>query len=112
MEKKKENGNNANWGQVALASGEGQYIETIREAQLGIDLLNVRTVDDANGLTLQPDHLHLTTASQVRLGQIMAHSFLKFQPKPLPAKSFAPSTFYNYLLAPILTSTCLLLLLN
>ncbi|XP_061343225.1 probable carbohydrate esterase At4g34215 [Gastrolobium bilobum] len=63
--------------QVALASGSGPYIEIIRQAQLGIDLLNLRTVE-AQGLPLEPDGLHLSTPAQVNLGQMMADAFLQF----------------------------------
>lgn len=61
--------------QVALASGEGKYIELVREAQLGINLLNVEC-EDAKGLNLEADKLHLTTMSQVHLGQELARAFL------------------------------------
>ncbi|KAK1427456.1 hypothetical protein QVD17_16142 [Tagetes erecta] len=64
--------------QVALASGEGQYVETVREAQLGMDFVNVQTVD-AKGLSLEPDGLHLTTPSQVTLGKMLADTFLQSQ---------------------------------
>ncbi|CAJ1973425.1 unnamed protein product [Sphenostylis stenocarpa] len=76
--------------QVALASGSGPYIEIVRQAQLGIDLLNLRTVD-AHGLPLQPDGLHLSTPAQVHLGQMMANAFLQF----------VPSSNINYNLSPI-----------
>lgn len=65
--------------QVVIASGEGPYIETVRQAQLGIDLLNVKNVD-AMGLPLEPDHLHLTTPAQVALGERLASAFLQFLP--------------------------------
>ncbi|XP_062025283.1 probable carbohydrate esterase At4g34215 isoform X1 [Rosa rugosa] len=68
--------------QVAIASGSGPYIETIREAQMGIDLLNVRTVD-AKGLTLEPDRLHLTTPSQVRLGEMLANAYFQLIPSTI-----------------------------
>ncbi|KNA05492.1 hypothetical protein SOVF_189720 [Spinacia oleracea] len=61
--------------QVALTSGEGMYVETVREAQLGIQLPNVKCVD-AKGLQLNPDNLHLTTMAQVHLGLMLALSFL------------------------------------
>ncbi|KAK9269979.1 hypothetical protein L1049_025552 [Liquidambar formosana] len=61
--------------QVALASGEGKFIETVRRAQLGITLPNVKCVD-AKGLGLKADHLHLTTTAQVQLGLKLAHAFL------------------------------------
>ena len=64
---------------MAIASGSGPYIDTIREAQLGVNLLNVRTVD-AKGLTLEPDMLHLTTPSQVRLGEMLADTYFQFLP--------------------------------
>lgn len=61
--------------QVALASGDKKYIEKIREAQKGIDLANVVCVD-AKGLELKEDNLHLTTGSQVQLGQMLADAYL------------------------------------
>ncbi|KAK9946460.1 hypothetical protein M0R45_011925 [Rubus argutus] len=61
--------------QVALASGEGQFIERVRKAQLETKLANVKCVD-AMGLRLEPDHLHLTTISEVHLGIKLATSFL------------------------------------
>ncbi|KAM4087474.1 hypothetical protein ACJW30_10G180400 [Castanea mollissima] len=65
--------------QVALASGSGPFIEIVREAQMGIDLMNLRTID-AKGLPLELDNLHLTTAAQVQLGKMFADTFLKFLP--------------------------------
>ncbi|CAH8320511.1 unnamed protein product [Eruca vesicaria subsp. sativa] len=61
--------------QVALASGGGPYVDAVRKAQLETDLENVHCVD-AMGLPLEPDGLHLTTSSQVRLGQMMVDAFL------------------------------------
>ncbi|CAK7334163.1 unnamed protein product [Dovyalis caffra] len=61
--------------QVALASGEGKFRETVRKGQLAINLPNVRCVD-AKGSRLQTDHLHLTTMSQVHLGLKLAHAFI------------------------------------
>ncbi|XP_010504056.1 PREDICTED: probable carbohydrate esterase At4g34215 [Camelina sativa] len=60
--------------QVALATGAGPYVDAVRKAQLKTDLKNVYCVD-AMGLPLEPDGLHLTTSSQVRLGQMIAQSF-------------------------------------
>ncbi|CAN1274115.1 Probable carbohydrate esterase At4g34215 [Linum perenne] len=54
----------------------GQFKETVRNAQLGISIPNLVTVD-ADGLPIGPDGLHLTTASQVQLGHILADAFLK-----------------------------------
>ncbi|XP_050159545.1 probable carbohydrate esterase At4g34215 isoform X2 [Malus sylvestris] len=72
--------------QVALASGyEATLIEIVREAQLGIDLLNVRTVD-AKGLPLEPDGLHLTTPAQVELGKMLADAYLQFLPIAIRAE--------------------------
>ncbi|XP_027939709.1 probable carbohydrate esterase At4g34215 isoform X2 [Vigna unguiculata] len=46
--------------QVALASGEGKFIEKVRRAQMEIKMDNVKCVD-AKGLSLKADKLHLTT---------------------------------------------------
>ncbi|XP_030537840.2 probable carbohydrate esterase At4g34215 [Rhodamnia argentea] len=61
--------------QVALASGEGKFVDTVRSAQLGIKLPNVKCVD-AKGLDLKTDHLHLTTTSQARLGSLLADAYI------------------------------------
>lgn len=61
--------------QVAIASGDEKYIEKIREAQKAIDLPNVVCVD-AMGLQLKGDNLHLTTESQIKLGQMLADAYL------------------------------------
>ncbi|PKI48065.1 hypothetical protein CRG98_031582 [Punica granatum] len=68
--------------QVALASKVGPYTETVRAAQLGISLPNVRTVD-AMGLPLEPGGLHLTTPAQVQLGKMLARALLNSIPKPI-----------------------------
>ncbi|THG09490.1 probable carbohydrate esterase At4g34215 [Camellia sinensis] len=78
--------------QVALASGQGAYIEKVREAQLGIHLAHVKCVD-AKGLQLEPDHLHLTTQAEVQLGKMLADAFLHTLPTPL--QSNAPKTSHN-----------------
>ncbi|KAL6013337.1 hypothetical protein ACLOJK_003830 [Asimina triloba] len=67
--------------QVALASGEGPYIETVREAQMSIALPNVVWVD-AKGLPLNEDNLHLTTGAQAQLGRMLARAFLTHFPIP------------------------------
>ncbi|XP_047336562.1 probable carbohydrate esterase At4g34215 [Impatiens glandulifera] len=71
--------------QVALASGEGHYVKEIREAQfsVGSELANIRIVD-AKGLPLNPDGLHLSTQAQVRLGEMLAQSFLNDLPLASP----------------------------
>ncbi|KAH7854577.1 hypothetical protein Vadar_015532 [Vaccinium darrowii] len=74
--------------QVALASAQGPYIEKVREAQLGLDLPNVKCLD-AKGLELGPDHVHLTTPAEVQLGEMLARSFLRTRPNPL--KNSAPN---------------------
>lgn len=63
------------WCQVALASGEGNFVDTVRNAQLGISLPNVKCVD-ARGLALESDHLHLTSESQYRVGVRLAEAFI------------------------------------
>jgi lysophospholipase L1-like esterase len=60
---------------VALASGEGNYTGKVRASQKGIQLQNVITVD-AYGLPLLDDNLHLNTEAQVRLGHMLAQSYL------------------------------------
>ncbi|XP_052205691.1 probable carbohydrate esterase At4g34215 [Diospyros lotus] len=61
--------------QVAIASGDEKYIETVREAQKSIDIANVACVD-AKGLALKEDNLHLTTEAQVQLGRMLADAYL------------------------------------
>lgn len=77
--------------QVALASGEGPFVETVREAQLGTNLLDVQCID-GKGLTLEPDRLHLTTPAQVQLGQMFAHAFLQSLPTPIRTSSNSAAT--------------------
>lgn len=62
--------------QVAIASGDEKYLEKVREAQLSMNVPNVVCVD-AKGLQLKEDNLHLTTESQVKLGQLLAEAYLK-----------------------------------
>ncbi|XVE94964.1 hypothetical protein REPUB_Repub02eG0055300 [Reevesia pubescens] len=80
--------------QVTLASGEGPYIEEVREAQLKIGLPNLKSVD-AKGLPLEPDGLHLTTPAQVRLGEMLADAFLRFTPSSLLSND-APINFSSF----------------
>ncbi|EOA24461.1 hypothetical protein CARUB_v10017718mg [Capsella rubella] len=72
--------------QVALATGAGPYLDAVRKAQLKTDLENVYCVD-AMGLPLEPDGLHLTTSSQVLLGQMLAKTFVDI---PNSAKTTVP----------------------
>ncbi|XP_071733293.1 probable carbohydrate esterase At4g34215 [Rutidosis leptorrhynchoides] len=63
--------------QVALASVSGNYTNMVREAQLGMKLVNLGTVD-AMGLPVQePERLHLTTPAQVSLGKMLTNAFLR-----------------------------------
>ncbi|KAI8548639.1 hypothetical protein RHMOL_Rhmol07G0289600 [Rhododendron molle] len=73
--------------QVALARA-GPFLEIVREAQLGLDLPNVKCVD-AQGLELKPDHLHLTTAAEVQLGEMLAGSY-SLRTGPPPHKFLKP----------------------
>lgn len=72
--------------QVALASGQGPYVELVRKAQLGIHLPNVRCVD-AKGLKLLPDNLHLSTPAHVRLGEMLALAFLQTRSSPIQSNA-------------------------
>ncbi|KAL5847333.1 hypothetical protein ACOSQ3_010857 [Xanthoceras sorbifolium] len=97
---------------VALASGQGPYIDIVRKAQLDYDLLNVRSVD-AKGLPLEPDWLHLTTPAQVRLGEMMADAFLQSIPSTIktgPSYSHAQTKFsYSSMIPLFLTSLFIVL---
>ncbi|KAF6176207.1 hypothetical protein GIB67_023498 [Kingdonia uniflora] len=77
--------------QVAIASGQGPFIETVRKAQLGLDMPHVSTVD-AKGLPLEPDHLHLTTEAQVQLGRMLAEAFLHTSQSSMALVSNAASS--------------------
>ncbi|XP_047330876.1 probable carbohydrate esterase At4g34215 [Impatiens glandulifera] len=62
--------------QVAIVSGgDEKYLEKVREAQKSIDLPEVGCVDAA-GLPLKEDNLHLTTEAQVKLGLMLAHTYI------------------------------------
>ncbi|XP_059636774.1 probable carbohydrate esterase At4g34215 [Cornus florida] len=93
--------------QVALASGQGPYVETVREAQLSVsvELQNVVCVD-AKGLPLESDELHLSTPAQVRLGEMLADAFLQSIPSPTPSptQSHVPRRF-SYSLSNLLIGT-------
>lgn len=60
---------------MALASGEGKFVDVVRKGQLDVKLPNVKCVD-AKGLRLKEDGLHLTTLSEVHLGIKLARSLL------------------------------------
>ncbi|KAK2965421.1 hypothetical protein RJ640_006940 [Escallonia rubra] len=94
--------------QVSLASGEEPDVETVRAAQLGLDLPNVRCID-AKGLQLQPDGLHLSTPAQARLGEMLADTFLQTMPSPI--QNSAPKRFHNFVFHIFHNSPSLCLLL-
>ncbi|KAK1422203.1 hypothetical protein QVD17_25162 [Tagetes erecta] len=73
---------------VAITSGQGPYVETVRKAQLGIKLHNVSYVD-AKGLPLLQDKLHLSTPAQVRLGKMLADAFLTQQHVTSPSNNIS-----------------------
>ncbi|KNA23509.1 hypothetical protein SOVF_024230 [Spinacia oleracea] len=101
--------------QVAITSGEGRFIEDVRQAQMAVDLLNFQTID-AKGLPLEPDNLHLTTPAQVQLGQQLAHAFLHFLPGQvqtnagsLLVQNAAPSiSHYNFFYTALIASIILI----
>ncbi|KAH0456756.1 hypothetical protein IEQ34_014663 [Dendrobium chrysotoxum] len=62
--------------QVALATGQGKYIDIVRNAQKAIKIHNVLCVD-AKGLPVGSDYVHLTTQAQVTLGKWLADAYLK-----------------------------------
>lgn len=62
--------------QVAIISGDGSYVETVREVQLGLQVENAVCVD-AKGLQLKDDNLHLTTEAHVHLGKMLADAYLE-----------------------------------
>ncbi|CAL5001482.1 unnamed protein product [Urochloa decumbens] len=61
--------------QVGLATGQGPFIDLVRDAQKRVNLPNVKYVD-AKGLPVATDYLHLTTPAQVTLGNMLANSYL------------------------------------
>jgi len=61
--------------QVGLATGQGKFVDLVRAAQKRVVLSNVRYVD-ARGLPVANDYTHLTTAAQVKLGTMLANSYL------------------------------------
>ncbi|CAN6291016.1 unnamed protein product [Urochloa humidicola] len=61
--------------QVGLATGQGHFIDLVRAAQKRVNLPNVKYVD-AKGLPVANDYTHLTTPAQVKLGNMLAASYL------------------------------------
>lgn len=63
--------------EVAWSTGQGPHIDKVREAQLGLCLPNLVTVD-AKGLQVATDFVHLTTNGQVQLGHLLANAYRSF----------------------------------
>ncbi|KAH6782248.1 carbohydrate esterase [Perilla frutescens var. frutescens] len=63
--------------QVLVTSGDGPYVEKVRESQMAVKLPNFKSVD-AWGLPLQGDNVHLTVDAQIKVGHMLAHAFLQF----------------------------------
>ncbi|CAL4928504.1 unnamed protein product [Urochloa decumbens] len=61
--------------QVGLATGQGKFVDLVRDAQKRVNLPNVKYVD-AKGLPVANDYTHLTTPAQVKLGNMLASSYL------------------------------------
>ncbi|XP_066366625.1 probable carbohydrate esterase At4g34215 [Miscanthus floridulus] len=61
--------------QVGLATGQGKFVDIVREAQRRVSLPNVKYVE-AKGLPVASDYTHLTTPAQVQLGKMLAASYL------------------------------------
>ncbi|GJM97307.1 hypothetical protein PR202_ga14226 [Eleusine coracana subsp. coracana] len=61
--------------QVGLATGQGKFIDLVRQAQRAVNLPNVEYVD-AKGLPVANDYTHLTTPAQVLLGKMLAKAYL------------------------------------
>ncbi|WVZ61345.1 hypothetical protein U9M48_011241 [Paspalum notatum var. saurae] len=61
--------------QVGLATGQGRFVDLVRDAQRKVSLPNVRYVD-AKGLPVAADYTHLTTPAQVQLGRMLANAYL------------------------------------
>lgn len=61
---------------MVIASGIGKYKDQIREAQMGIKLRNVISVD-GKGAEVKPlDVLHLSLAGAIDVGKRLASAFL------------------------------------
>uniref|UniRef100_A0A0D9W1L7 Sialate O-acetylesterase domain-containing protein n=1 Tax=Leersia perrieri TaxID=77586 RepID=A0A0D9W1L7_9ORYZ len=61
--------------QVGIATGQGKFVDLVREAQRKVRLPRLRYVD-AKGLPIANDYTHLTTPAQVRLGKMLAKAYL------------------------------------
>ncbi|XP_047975874.1 probable carbohydrate esterase At4g34215 [Salvia hispanica] len=63
--------------QVIVTSGDGDFVKEMREIQKTINVPNLKQVD-SKGLELQVDNLHLTTESEIKVGQMLANAYLQF----------------------------------
>ncbi|KAG6400319.1 hypothetical protein SASPL_137145 [Salvia splendens] len=63
--------------QVIIMSGDGKFVEEMRENQRAIKVENLKQVD-SKGLELKTDNVHLSTAGEIKLGQMLADAFLQF----------------------------------
>lgn len=61
--------------QVGIATGQGKFVEPVREAQKAVRLPFLKYVD-AKGLPIANDYTHLTTPAQVKLGKLLAKAYL------------------------------------
>ncbi|KAG8061885.1 hypothetical protein GUJ93_ZPchr0003g18333 [Zizania palustris] len=61
--------------QVGIATGQGKFVDLVRDAQKAVKLPNLKYVD-AKGLPIANDYTHLTTAAQVTLGKMLAKAYL------------------------------------
>ncbi|KAF0917938.1 hypothetical protein E2562_021654 [Oryza meyeriana var. granulata] len=61
--------------QVGIATGQGKFIQPVREAQKAVRLPWLKYVD-AKGLPIADDYTHLTTPAQVTLGKMLAKAYL------------------------------------
>uniref|UniRef100_A0A0E0KLS9 Sialate O-acetylesterase domain-containing protein n=1 Tax=Oryza punctata TaxID=4537 RepID=A0A0E0KLS9_ORYPU len=61
--------------QVGIATGQGKFVEAVREAQKAVRLPWLKYVD-AKGLPIANDYTHLTTPAQVKLGKLLAKAYL------------------------------------
>ncbi|CAI9115857.1 OLC1v1016864C1 [Oldenlandia corymbosa var. corymbosa] len=82
--------------QVAVTSAEGTLIDTIRQAQLGFKLPNVRCID-AKGLQLKSDDLHLTAESEgSKIWRMVKQSLLDMFTEQLLDNEGETMTVSNY----------------
>lgn len=66
---------------------KGKFVHIVRQAQIDVEVPNAVKVD-AKGLPLNPDGIHLTTAAQIRLANMLADAFL--------SSNFTPPTKTQY----------------